>query len=140
MIGRHLWLWVPIAWMAGLYALSGTPAQQLGTTFYVPHLDKLAHAIIYGGLVVCFWPWGGFRTPPKRWIPFAAAAAMTFGIAEEIHQSFVPGRAVELLDVVANLTGIALAAWFCSRRWSRYWACRILLRMDPEDASNIGVA
>lgn len=136
MTPRRWWLLLPVAWMGGLYYLSSLAPGNLATGPAIPHMDKVAHFVVYGGLVVCFWPWGGFESEPRRWLPFAVGAAVTFGLGDEIHQFFVPNREPEWLDVLADILGVGAAAWLCSRRWSRNWACRILRKkpaaLEPE--------
>lgn len=55
------------------------------------------------------------RTTFPRWRPLAcglggAGFALLFGISDEVHQRFVPGRSAEVLDVVADAAGGLLAA------------------------------
>jgi VanZ family protein len=40
---------------------------------------------------------------------FLLLAAVLWGCSDEIHQSFTPGRSVEIGDVVADVTGVGLA-------------------------------
>ena len=55
-------------------------------------------------------------------------AALIYGCLDEFHQSFVPNRTVEALDVLADTTGALLAALLAERLWR---ATR-LERVDPE--------
>ena len=79
----------------------------------VPHGDKLLHAAAYAVLAAawyaalrCSWPWQRYRT--HAWI--AAAAAACYGITDEWHQSFVPGRDASLEDWLADALGAFLFA------------------------------
>jgi VanZ family protein len=40
---------------------------------------------------------------------------LLWGCSDEIHQSFTPGRDVEIGDVLADTTGVALAVFFGER-------------------------
>jgi VanZ family protein len=42
--------------------------------------------------------------------------ALGFGVSDEFHQAFVPGRSVEILDGVADLVGGFLGAVLSERR------------------------
>ncbi len=87
----------------------------------LPGIDKLAHILAYGVLAAAT-----FFAFNKRWKserPFLAVIITTvfclfFGITDEIHQSFVPGREVSLLDLMADGAGAALAGllWLRLRR------------------------
>lgn len=77
-----------------------------------PPLDKVIHAFAYGilGGAFCLWVRG------ERWVsrPFvhALTVAMTcfaFGLTDEFHQSFIPGRSVSFGDLMADLFGSVLA-------------------------------
>jgi VanZ family protein len=39
--------------------------------------------------------------------------AVAWGVFDEAHQSFVPGRTADILDLLADATGAALAAVAC---------------------------
>ena len=56
----------------------------------------------------------------RRWAPWLAIAAVSlFGVSDEWHQSFVPGRSCEVADWVADTLGAALAVSLY-RRWGFY--------------------
>ncbi|HEX7798063.1 MAG TPA: VanZ family protein [Vicinamibacterales bacterium] len=98
-----------IAYMAfifGLSSISNTPA-------FVSGIDKYLHATLYAGLgaVVAHALTGGFRRRVTVGIVAATIAiGAAYGISDEFHQSFVPMRSVEAMDVVADTVGASLAA------------------------------
>ncbi len=74
--------------------------------------DKIVHAIAYMGLGWTFCLW----IKEKRWLtrPFRHAflvllACAIFGVSDEIHQSFVPGRSVSAFDLMADMTGALMS-------------------------------
>ena len=80
--------------------------------------DKFAHFAIYG-LLTTLVARAGF---PGRRAWWAVLIVSLFGLADEWHQSFTPGREVELLDWVADTLGaitavIAYVYWTGYRRW-----------------------
>lgn len=98
--------------MGGLFFLSHQP----GDSFSLPaisHIDKVLHCLVYSVLgFSAYWalPWGW----PKRH-PWLAALVVTlfclfYGISDEFHQSFVPGRTADVFDVAADTSGGVLAA------------------------------
>lgn len=49
----------------------------------------------------------------------ACVIASLFGVVDEWHQSFVPGRYASLTDVGFNLVGVALGLWLVIRLGSK---------------------
>ena len=45
----------------------------------------------------------------------AVVLATGYGVADEIHQSYVPGRDASAADAAKDLAGAALAAWLFRR-------------------------
>ncbi len=75
-------------------------------------LDKAAHLIEYGGLSALVY-WAHVVQGATRRAAFwsALVLASLYGVSDEVHQYFVPGRSSEVLDWVADTCGAALAAW-----------------------------
>ncbi|MEO5820818.1 MAG: VanZ family protein [Vicinamibacteraceae bacterium] len=109
--------WAPaVLWAALIFALSSfssLPAPPGGLT------DKHAHFITYAALAALI-VWGLTDRSPARttWTVAAVAAVLTalYGVSDEWHQSFVPGRDVSALDLAADAAGgvlatVALRAW-----------------------------
>jgi VanZ family protein len=80
----------------------------------LPFRDKLLHVLLYAPLAALFnrmlhafeWP----RTSMARiWISILMTGL--YGVGDEIHQAFVPGRTPSPADVVADFTGALLGAW-----------------------------
>jgi VanZ family protein len=106
---RALLLWGPVAAFAAfLFFLSGQ--RQIPAADLV--WDKLLHAIGYGAfaLLAIRAFHGGFGPMTAGATTLAFLFTVGYGITDEIHQSFVPGRNPSALDVVADAVGFALAA------------------------------
>jgi len=125
MASPRTWLraWLPaVAYMALIWALSSI--SQPPSTGGVPFKDKGAHAIEYGGLAVLsargmaatFVPGAGLRLAVYN-ITFGSF----WGLTDEIHQAYVPGRSSEVADVGADVVGAVLgtAAYLLWRRRRR---------------------
>ena len=103
-----LTLWGPfIAALAVVFWLSSL-AEVPGTHYF---WDKLLHAVGYAGLGVLALRafHGGFVRPRPAPTMYAAGAVILWGISDEFHQSFVPGRNASVWDVLADAVGFALA-------------------------------
>ncbi|MSU51919.1 MAG: VanZ family protein [Opitutaceae bacterium] len=75
--------------------------------------DKVAHCLVFG-LLATLVVRNGFL-PKYAWL--AVALVSLFGATDEWHQSFTPGRSVEIADWVADTLGAAVALY---ARWGWY--------------------
>ncbi len=78
-----------------------------------PLKDKGIHFVEYAILgLLCGY--ASHKTWPSRSLLRTAAVgalvASAWGLSDEIHQSFVPGRSAELLDLVADAIGASIGA------------------------------
>ena len=107
-------LWGPVAaYMAGIFALSSQAT--LPGSSLTP--DWTQHGIAYAGLALVTLR----ATSGGRWVGVGARAiglawviAAAYGVTDEWHQAFVPGRMADVRDVLADAAGAALglgAAW-----------------------------
>jgi VanZ family protein len=101
-------LWGPfVAALAAVFwlsSLSRVPGAQYAW-------DKLLHALGYCGvslLALRAFHGGLTRLRPKRTLA-ALGVMLVWFVSDEWHQSFVPGRDAEALDVVADTVGFGLA-------------------------------
>ncbi len=97
---RLRWLY-PIALAAVVIFASGR--SQVAAPA-VGHFDKIAHFAIFGLLATLV-----ARCPGVYRFRYAIVAVSCFGIADELRQSFTPGRYVELADWVADTAGAVVA-------------------------------
>src|SRR5262245_34347247 len=108
---RPFLLWAPVVAYMALIFVASSISQPVPAGIELP--DKPIHACEYGVLAALFVRaiTGGWRTAMTKWTILAAVAFATlYGVTDEFHQSFVPGRDVEALDVVADACGATLAA------------------------------
>jgi VanZ family protein len=104
-----------VGWIAGLLIESSQPSLQiLGE---VQGLDKVAHFLAFSGLglLVCAL---SFNLCPRAAIPLFSMPLLFVtlsGIIEESYQLFVPGRAADLLDLLADFCGAACAIILANR-------------------------
>jgi VanZ family protein len=107
-------LWAPVVvYMSAIFALSAIsePPSPPGLD------DKAQHALAYSGLaLVTLRATSGATIAglSGRAAIAAWAIATGYGVTDELHQAFVPGRTPDLLDVRADAVGAggaALAGW-----------------------------
>ena len=80
----------------------------------IPHLDKLFHAVMMGGLLgaIIFDRQRSDKSRPvsRKFLNIAAVAILIFCIIDEIAQTEMGlGRSGDILDLIADWTGIAIA-------------------------------
>ncbi len=118
-----LWLWGPVVLqMAIIFAASSI--QNLGE---LPGgmSDKSGHSIGYallGGLFLRAFARGRLRDVTWRRAAAAIIVATLYGVSDEFHQMFVPGRTADRYDVLADCIGATLgvaAGWLAGAlgRW-----------------------
>jgi VanZ family protein len=97
----------PLALATLIFWLSAQ--EQLPST---PGGDKLAHAVTYGTLAALALRalYFGIGYSTRTVVVLAPLLAALYGVSDELHQSFVPGRDASIGDVIADVTGAVLGA------------------------------
>ena len=104
-----------VAWMAVVFFFSSL--SHLGLAAQTP--DWISHPVEYGigAVLVCRALEGGRRRPLTASTALTAIVLTTaYGVTDEYHQSFVPGRTSDPMDVVKDLAGAA-AGSLLYRQW-----------------------
>jgi len=112
-LASWLALWGPVvAYMALIFFLSSRPDIQLPG----PESDKAWHSMGYAGLgaLLTRAAAGGLGQPVSLGhAALAVAVATAYGATDEWHQSFVPGRVADLLDLRADAIGAVVGTFAC---------------------------
>lgn len=98
--------WGPATvWAVVLFLLSAVPDLRAGVG--LPYGDKLGHLALYGVLGFAL-AWGRNRAPGV--IPHALLIALgaLYGISDEFHQMYVPGRHPDFVDWIADVAGLSI--------------------------------
>ena len=112
---RAAFLLATLSWAGLIFYLSSQPSIDAPALF--PGQDKLFHLIVFG--MLGFLAMGTLQAahngyqPKQLW--WVALAMMLYGISDEFHQHFVPGRSVDAYDVLADALGGLLGAWVMYR-------------------------
>lgn len=100
----------------------------------LPGIDKIAHFFVYGLLGTLLARIPSVARSPGLGVYGAVVLASLYGIGDEFHQSFTPGRSVELIDWAMDTIGAALAV-FVYARWPayrRFMECPLAARSQVE--------
>ena len=102
--------------MGIIFYLSHQPGDAIHLPQF-PGIDKLAHAFAYGCLAGTFlYSLQPYNHGSNRTVIAVVVVlfCITWGIGDEFHQSFIPGRSVSYWDVVADGVGALLVVgyWF----------------------------
>lgn len=124
-LGRGFWMLAAL-WAAIIFTLSSIPGRSF-PAMAVFNYDKVLHATVYavlGGM--CYLAARGtWAIRPVRLVVGCTLVAIVYGLTDEFHQRFVPGRSSDIHDVMADgvggLVGSLVAALFVklSGRWPR---------------------
>ncbi len=95
----------PLGWAGFIFYLSSIPSLRSPFGIWDIYLRKAAHVGVYFILTLLIAP----NFPDGRARRFSSAAiAGIYGVADEYHQSFVPGRVMCFYDMVFNWIGCLL--------------------------------
>lgn len=107
-------IWGPLIICISWYLSSRT----LNLEIPISHSDKLIHLICFSGLAGAwtFWFSGkNWRNHSIRNFIICIAIVVIYGIIDEIHQNFVPGRESSVFDWFADVIGAVIGT--IAGRW-----------------------
>lgn len=100
-----------ILWALLLFIFSSIPHPP-NVKILASYDDLFKHAIVYGifGFFIAraLFYQSRFRRLRENYVIFALLLGALYGISDEFHQYFVPGRSSEILDVLADCFGIMI--------------------------------
>jgi VanZ family protein len=107
---KFLKYWLPlIAYCLAIFIQSSfpSPVKEPGIPFFDKYMHMLGYALL--GALFCR-AYGSLRLGGKFWrvALLSVLSAGVYGISDEIHQYFVPGRSADVMDVAADFIGAAL--------------------------------
>ncbi len=105
---RHGWWWLAvIAWMGVIFRLSALPGVKVPIPGPLGEVGHLAGYAVLGGLTLLAL---GTERGTRRAIALAIIISSAYGVSDEFHQSFVPGRTPDLFDWGVDTLGAAAGA------------------------------
>lgn len=113
---RWLSLWAPVLlWMAAIFSASAR--SDIGLAGEIP--DYLTHGAAWflGSGLACRALAGGLRPLGAGRALLAVGLVTGYGVLDEWHQAYTPGRHASAADVAKDLAGASLAAVAFRRRY-----------------------
>lgn len=112
---ERLWAWAPVAiYCVAIFIFSSQSRFPLPRSVW--RFDKLLHGVEYAGLAVLSLR--ALRHEGlKRAALWAVLGSSLFGLSDEVHQYFTPGRSSEVFDWVADTVGATVGV-SVSTLWS----------------------
>ena len=109
------WL-APFTWCALIFWASNQPS--LGFELPFPHFDKGLHFGAYAvlGTLIRF----ALGTSGTHNFLIAGILGSFYGLSDEFHQAYVPGREADLLDWAADCFGVLVGAYWGVRLFHRH--------------------
>lgn len=93
-----------LAWMGLIFALSSLPGSSVPGRF-----GSLGHFVLYAVLGALYAVALPVTEPRWRALVLAVVLASAYGITDEFHQHFVPGRMPDVMDWAVDTAGAAAA-------------------------------
>lgn len=96
----------PLVWMAVIFFWSSQPKVAFSGNYWVSFaFFKTLHIIEYGILFVLWrFAFGKKNTAGRD----AAIIAILYGVSDEIHQGFIPGRESRIRDIAIDAIGVII--------------------------------
>ncbi|PHR30535.1 MAG: teicoplanin resistance protein VanZ [Desulfotalea sp.] len=110
-----------IAVMGIIFFLSQMPGSEIDLPGFA-HSDLVAHMIIYatlGATILYAWSDRLKNNTPLKIVLSTIIVCFLYGVSDEFHQSFVPGRCVSAMDICADIVGAMVACvvwWFVCKK------------------------
>ncbi len=114
---RAIFWWVFfLSYAALIFWLSDSPLPPGVPFIELPGADRVYHFFEYGLLALLGLQAFSPRTRRKFW--GVLALCWLYGLTDEVHQSWVPGRSADMLDWLVDGLGILTMGWLWGR-WQR---------------------
>ena len=115
-LGRVIVSMFLLGWMGLIFYLSSLRPESVPATF--SSLGRLREVLVHFGLyavlgglsLITLWGWLTSTHRRILWVGAVIIFGGVYGVLDEVHQSFVPGRSPSLFDVFIDSVGIVVGA------------------------------
>ena len=124
---RNLLTGGALGWAAFIFMLSSQPATNFegaGSSLdFIPAVDFFAHIFLYFVLAALVYGVLRIYLPRRKKLLMIDTVifSLLYGVSDEFHQSFVPGRSASAIDLLGDVLGAVLAVtlWLAIHRIMR---------------------
>ena len=121
---RRAWVTV-FVWLAFVEVLTSLPGNALPSLPSFPvRLDWVAHFGMYAVLGALLARVGLLENWSRRRLVLTVVMISLFGVLDELHQLFIPGRDAEvgdwMMDTLGSATGFAVLRWVARTSWGAW--------------------
>ena len=111
LVAKQSLIWIaPLTWMGLIFALSSrSQVLSLAQPLAARLIEIGGHMLAFGMLLPLLLYAMETTWPGRRMAGWALLFTLLYALADEYHQSFVPGRHATLVDVAADAAGMLLA-------------------------------
>ncbi|MCX7097273.1 MAG: VanZ family protein [Methylococcales bacterium] len=109
---------LPLLYMVGIFCLSSLPDHGIATpklsplAWLSPNVQNFLHIPLYAGLAFLWMPGlGHWAIKHKQGYLWAFLLTLAYGLLDEWHQTFVPGRTGSFTDVASDMVGAIIGLW-----------------------------
>lgn len=109
---RIVYYWLPVfLWAFMIFGFSANPTGSVSEVHWQDFVvKKLAHVFVYGVLsTLLYRALKKSGVPKKKAITYSIYASIIYGITDEYHQSFTPGREPRARDIIFDTIGAVLS-------------------------------
>jgi VanZ family protein len=110
--------WILLAGYSGFIFWMSSGPVSVPTPGWLPSPDKFLHLgayAVWGGICAVALRLTGPGIPRRLLLGIAAIAGALYGLTDEFHQSFIPSRDADVLDLIADAVGSLVGAWVAVR-------------------------
>jgi VanZ family protein len=121
---RRAWVTV-FVWLAFVEVLTSLPGSALPSLPSLPiRSDWVAHFCLYAVLGMLLARVGVLESWSGRRLVLTVVMVSLFGVLDELHQLFIPGRTAEVgdwaMDTLGSATGFAGLRWVAGTSWGAW--------------------
>ncbi|MFI5280514.1 MAG: VanZ family protein [Gemmatimonadales bacterium] len=112
-------------WLAFVEVLTSLPGSDLPTFPALPSwTDKVVHFCMYGMLGLLLARVGVLERWSRQRMVLTVVMVSVFGVLDELHQLFIPGRDAEVgdwvMDTLGSASGFTGLLWVAGTRWGAW--------------------